>query len=858
MDMRVTGTIASLCFVTASLAVPLAGSPARPQGQPESGVMPAKFGGGELREVVNRYCVACHNQRLKTGGLTLDTVDTANVPADAAIWEGVVRKLRAGMMPPQGMPRPDEATRRALVTWLETALDRAPGPTPGRSLAHRLNRTEYANAIRDLLSLDVDVTALLPPDDSSYGFDNVADVLGVSPVLQERYLSAAERISDLAVGDLKALPSGQIFRVRQDASQDRHVDGLPLGTVGGTLIRTTLPLDAEYVLEVKLFRTNLGTTRGLEYQQQLEISVDGQRVHLAAFGGNDEVTASSDNPTLTGDAVDARFTVRVPMKAGPRAISVAFIEKTAAQNTRRLQPFLRSSADTIDFSGLPHIDSVTLRGPFNATAVGDTPSRRRIFTCRPRSQAEERACATQIVTTLAHRAYRGESTPADVERLLAFYDLGRAKGDFDSGIKLALRRILASPKFLFRTVRPPEGAGPQTVYRISALELASRLSFFLWSSIPDDELLDLAIRDELKTPQVLEQQVRRMLRDPKSRALVDNFAGQWLHLRNLKNKVPNSSEFPDFDDNLRRAMLTETELFVSSIAAEDRSVLDLLNADYTFMNERLARHYGIRNVYGSRFRRVTVTDDTRRGLLGHGSILTVTSHAHRTSPVLRGKWILENVLGVPAPPPPADVPAFEEDVEARRPTSVRERMERHRRNPVCASCHQIMDPIGFALENFDAVGAWRNRDGGTRGDPIDASGQLVDGLHVNGPIELRQALLRDPRMFVGTLTERLMVYALGRGIAYFDMPVVRAIVRGAEQHNYRFTALLMGIVSSNQFQMQSTAPASEDGAPVASAAERKELETPLSLRRKSARGSIRIVAARHATRSALTHVMKEH
>jgi mono/diheme cytochrome c family protein len=763
------------------------------------------------RSVVDKYCVTCHNQRLKTGGLTLDTPDLANVAAHSDVWEKVIRKVEAGMMPPAGVPRPDAAARKALVDNLEGVLDRAAkaSPNPGRPLVHRLNRAEYANAIRDLLAVDLDVSALLPPDDSSAGFDNNADVLGLSPVLLESYLTAAERISALAVGDPKTPPMGELFRVRQDESQDRHVDGLPIGTVGGLLIQTTLPLDGEYQFQVRLFRTNLGTMRGLEYPHQLEISVNGVRVHLASFGGDKEIASSSDNPTITGDDVDGRFTVRIPLKAGPAKIGVAFLEKTHALNTRRLQSYVRSSADTIDFSGNPHIDEVILTGPFKVTGVGDTPSRRRIFVCQPKGAAEEQACAQRILTTLARRAYRGDVAKDDVPTLMDFYQRGRDGGSFDSGIDLALRRLLASPKFLVRVERDPAAVPAGGAYRLSDLEIASRLSFFLWSSIPDDTLLDVASKGGLKSAAGLDQQVRRMLADAKSQAFIDNFVGQWLQLRNLKTKQPNSHEFPDFDDNLRQSLGTEAEMFFASIMREDRSVLDLMTADYTFLNERLARHYGVPNVYGTHFRRVTLKDETRYGLLGKGAVLMVTSHPHRTSPVLRGKWILENVLGAPPPPPPDVVPPFEEDAGAAKPKSVRERMEQHRRNPACASCHRMIDPAGLALENFDAVGAWRTKDGGTRGAPVDASGQLVDGTQINGVVELRAALLRDPETFVRTLTEKLMTYAVGRGLTGTDMPAVRTVVRDSAREQYRFSSVILEIVRSVPFQMRMKAPAGE-------------------------------------------------
>ena len=801
-----------LWIVALGAAAPRAGEPQAP---PQASLDTSSVVTPADRAVIDKYCVTCHNQRLKTSGLALDAAELGEIPAHADVWEKVIRKVAAGMMPPAGVPRPDEATRRALVSRLEGVLDRAAksSPNPGRPLVHRLNRAEYANAVRDLLAVELDVSSLLPPDDSSGGFDNNADVLGVSPVLLESYLTAAERISALAIGDPKTPPMGELFRVRQDESQDRHVEGLPLGTVGGLLIQTTLPLDGEYQFQVRLFRTNLGTMRGLEYPHQLEISVNGERVHLAPFGGDKEIAASSDNPTITGDDVDGRFTARVPLKAGPAKIGVAFLEKTHALNTRRLQSYVRSSSDTIDFSGYPHIDEVILTGPFKATGVGDTPSRRRIFVCQPKAAADEEACASRILSTLARRAYRGDVAKEDLQTLQEFFQRGRRDGgSFDAGIDLALRRLLASPKFLVRVERDPASVAAGAPYRLSDLEIASRLSFFLWSSIPDDTLLDVASKGGLSTAAGLDQQVRRMLADPKSQALVDNFVGQWLQLRNLRTKQPNSHEFPDFDDNLRQALGTEVELFFGSIVREDRSVLDLMTADYTFVNERLARHYGIPNVYGTHFRRVTLKDETRRGLLGKGAVLMVTSHPHRTSPVLRGKWILENVLGSPPPPPPDVVPPFDEDAGAAKPKSVRERMEQHRRNPACASCHRMIDPAGLALENFDAVGAWRARDGGTRGALVDASGQLVDGTQINGVVELRAALLREPDTFVRTVTEKLMTYAIGRGLTASDMPAVRTIVRDTAKEQYRFSSVILEIVRGVPFQMRLKSPAGETAA----------------------------------------------
>ncbi len=772
----------------------------------------------ENSAAINQYCVTCHNQRAKTAGLMLDTLDLSKVGRDAETWEKVVRKLRSGMMPPQGSPHPDDATRSGLISYLTTELDRASAanPNPGHPLLSRLNRTQYATVIRDLLSLDVDPAMLLPPDDAAYGFDNIGDVLGVSPVLLERYMDAAGKVSALAVGDPDIGPSSDTFRIRQDASQDIHLEGMPIGTVGGILAKVTLPLDGEYVFTVRMFRTNLGVTRGLEYEHQIEYAVDGQRVHTFSMGGEADFKANLVNMTKLGDDIDERGHIRIPLKAGPHVITAAFLERSAAANPTRLQPFIRSSTDTRDTSGHPHFEMFTVTGPYGitgASARGDTPSRRRIFTCRPSSRAsaaEEESCARTIITTLARRAYRGDLTDTDIQRLMAFYQTGRKSRDFDMGIQKALQRILASPKFVFHIESEASNSQTTGVYSISDLELASRLSFFLWSSIPDDELLQAAAKGQLHTPAVLEKQVRRMLADPKAEALATNFASQWLYLRNLKNMQPNSEEFPDFDDNLRQAFETEALLFFESVMKEDRNVLDLMTADYTFLNERLARHYRIPNIYGSHFRRVTLTDDARRGILGKGAVLMVTSHVDRTSPVVRGKWVLENLLGAPPPAPPANVPPLNENPQREgKVLSMRERMEEHRTNPVCANCHKLMDPIGLSLENFDAVGAWRTRDGSTvtsLGTPIDASGVLLDGTPVDGVVALRKALVRQPDIFVSTLTEKLMIFALGRGLNYYDMPAVRSIVRDSAKQNYRFSALIMGIVKSIPFQKSMQSP----------------------------------------------------
>jgi mono/diheme cytochrome c family protein len=782
------------------------------------------------RAVLDRYCVTCHNQRTRTGGLTLDTLDPAHVDVQPAVWEAVVRKVRTRAMPPQGMPRPDEATVASLTSWLTAELDRAAvAPNPGRPLLRRLNRAEYGNVIRDLLALDVDVRSLLPADDSAFGFDNNADLLVVSPSLLERYLSAADRVSALAVGDPSTPPGSETYYTRGDQSQSQQLEGLPLGTVGGIGVRHMFPLDGEYQFQVALVRTNLEATRGLELPHQLEIAIDGERVFLGAIGGDAEA-GQTGTITEKSDATDSRLRVRVKVKAGPRLVTAAFIRKIA-ENTNRLHPFLRSNAGTYDSTGRPHVKSLTVTGPFNPTGPGDTPSRRRIFVCHSdgenpasakasarsrrspsESHVSEDGCARRILATLARRAYRRPVEESDVAPLMTFYREGRRKGSFETGVQLALRRLLASPTFVFRVEEdafdsaqgtPAAAAAAVAVHRVSDVELASRLSFFLWSSAPDDVLLDLAASNRLHVPAVFEAEVHRMLGDPKADAFVENFAGQWLQIRNLQNIAPNTDEFPDFDNNLRDAFRRETELFFRSVMREDRNVLDLMTADYTFVNERLAKHYGLPGVYGSQFRRVTLIDDNRRGLLGKGSILLVTSHADRTAPTLRGKWILENLLGTPPPAPPGNVPPFEQTAGP-KPRTIRERMEIHRANPSCAGCHRTMDALGFTLENFNAVGAWRTRDAG---HDVNAQGTMADGEAVVGVAGLRAALLKRPEAFVETLTEKLMTYGLGRGLQYYDMPVIRGILRESASQDNRFSSIVLGIVKSTPFQMRRKAEA---------------------------------------------------
>ncbi|HEY6343823.1 MAG TPA: DUF1592 domain-containing protein [Bryobacteraceae bacterium] len=762
-------------------------------------------GASPQRELLDTYCVTCHNQRLRTAGLMLDKMDVDHPAEGAETWEKVIRKLRGGMMPPQGNPRPEEATKYAFISYLETSIDRAAAakPNPGRASLHRLNRTEYGNAIRDLLGLDMDVTALLPADDESNGFDNIADVLRVSPSLLEQYLAASSKISALAVGDPHITPVSQLYQVPPDLAQEDHIEGLPLGTRGGVLIHYNFPLDGDYDFSVALLQNIVGYITGLEYAHQLEISIDGERVFLAPVGGKEDNKMSDANLGVAKDTLDARLKTRVHVKAGSREVAVAFLRRNSSESDEPLQPFTRD-LDLQNMNGIPLIDHVQIGGPFNPTGSGDTPSRRAIFVCHPAKASptktsDELPCARRIVTNLARRAYRRPITDADTELLLGFYQQGRNRGDFERGIEEALRLILASPDFLFRAEPDPSNTAPGSTYRISDLELASRLSFFLWSTIPDEELLNAAAQGKLRDDAALAQQVRRMLKDPKSEALVKNFAGQWLFLRNLQSVAPNEDEFPNFDDNLRQAMRRETELFFESMMREDRNVLDLLNADYTFVNDRLAKHYGIPNVYGSQFRRVAIPDENRRGLLGQASILTVTSEANRTSPVKRGKWILENIMGTPTPAPPPNVPPLKENSENAKALPVRALMEEHRKNPACASCHKILDPLGFSLENFDAIGQWRTSDAGT---PIDATGQLADGTLVDGPVALRKAIMKHPEQFVRTMTEKMLTYGLGRGLEYYDMPAVRGIERVSAKDDYRFSALVMNIVKSAPFQMR--------------------------------------------------------
>ncbi|HME98346.1 MAG TPA: DUF1592 domain-containing protein [Terriglobia bacterium] len=749
------------------------------------------------RALIDQYCVTCHNAKLKTANLLLDQLDLAHLSANAEVGEKVVRKLRAGMMPPINMKRPDPATMESLIKWMETELDRGAVqhlPAPG---LHRLNRTEYANAIRDVLALEVDPTKFLPSDDSTRGFDNIAGALTMSPALMEAYLSASGKISRLAIGDVSA-PRQEVFEAPADTAQNHYIEGLPFGTRGGMLMKYEFPADGEYTFKVKgvtgYFQAVLGQIKG----EQLEVTVDGERVRV--FDWDREISNTTGN---------GRATPRIPVKAGLHTVGVTFLATNDVPGTELNKPFQRTmnTPGTIPgFQFYPHVGQVTIEGPYGAAGSTDTPSRRKIFVCRPATDREEGTCARTIISTLVKHAFRRPATPADLEVLMEFYLTGRNDGgNFDQGIQAALQRILADPEFVYRGEAEPAAIAAGKAYRVNDLALASRLSFFLWSSVPDDELVDVAAQGKLKDPVVLEQQVRRMLKDPKSNALINNFTGQWLTVRSLKASEPVVNLFPDFDDNLREAFERETELFFGSIVREDRSILDLLNADYTFVNERLAKHYGIQNVYGPQFRRVTLPAelDVRKGLLGKGALLTVTSNAARTSPVARGKWFLQTFLGVspPDPPPNVNTTLAERPADAAGNTkapTMRQIMEAHHTNPACNTCHQIFEPIGLAMENFDAVGAWRTQD---QGVPIDANGVLVDGTKVDGVASLREVLMRRSDTFARVVAEKLLTYALGRGVEFEDMPLVRSIVRDSAANKYRFSSLVVNIVKSPAFQM---------------------------------------------------------
>jgi hypothetical protein len=762
----------------------------------------------EQLAMVERYCVECHNDAERAGGVTFDHLSAADARADAALWERMLRKMRAGAMPPQdGGSRPDAEEVEWLVASTEDALDRAFArePHPAAPVIHRLNRTEYANAIRDLLGVEIDASQYLPPDNVVDGFDNIAEALSVSPALLSGYLSASAEVADLAVGNPARRSTTVTYRTRPDASQHEHVEGAPLGTIGGLAVEHFFPVDGVYRFEPRLYRQILASVRGLEFPNTLVVTIDKQRVHSADFGGpDDQKRSNEENAYAVAEEIDARLAFERHVTAGPHQLAVTFLRKPPAQSADVWKEYRRQLIDSNEDKGLPHLDQVDVSGPLTVTGVGDTPSRRAILACSVPIEADEALCATEILTRLARRAYRRPVEEHELAELERFFAAGRAEGSFDRGIAMAIRRMISGAEFVFRAETAPAGLPPGTPYRITDLELASRLSFFLWSSLPDPDLLDAAVSSALADADKLNAQVLRMLRDDKSAALIDNFAGQWLALRNLDGISPDPAAFPDFDDNLRRALVRETQLLFATIVREDRSVLDVLDADYTFVNERLARHYGIPGIYGERFERVAVTDPARRGILGHGSFLTLTSVATRTSPVTRGKWILDNMLGLPPGNPPPEVPAIEASASA-KPETLREQMTRHRQDPVCAGCHELMDPFGFALENFDAVGRWRTVEAGI---PLDVRADLFDGTTVAGVEELRTFLLSKRELFVRTLTEKLMTYALGRRLEPSDMPAVRQIVRAAEHDNYRFSSIVRGIVASAPFQMRTSLPTS--------------------------------------------------
>ena len=769
----------------------------------------------QYRAVLDRYCVTCHNERLRTAEMILSTKDVANLSADAASWEKVVRKLRTAAMPPAGMPRPDQATYDSFATYLETELDRlaAADPDPGRPAVHRLNRAEYSNAVRDLLAVDIDTGAMIPADDSGHGFDNIGDVLTVSPSLLDRYLSAARKIARLAVGDPDIRPYVEEYAVPHSLKQDARMgEDLPFGSRGGVAVRHYFPLDGEYEIKVRLQREEEGDILGsLGELHRIDLRLDDARIKLFEIGRARAVESSEPGKEAYIRTADAGLEVRVPVKAGSRTVGVTFVKDTL--QAEGLNQFVRLD------DRMPYIGSVIVSGPYNATGSGATASRSKIFVCRP-SNSNDEACAKQVLSTLARRAYRHPVTDAQLQELLDLYRIAGTSGGFEAGIEMALQGILVSPDFLFRVERDPANWAPDTAYRISDLELASRLSFFLWSSIPDDELLSLAEHGRLQEPAVLESQVRRMLADPRAKALVRNFAGQWLYLRNLGTARPDPKGFPEFDENVRQALQQEIDLFLESILLTEKgSVAELLDADYTFLNDSLARFYGIPSIYGSQFRRVKLTDENRKGLLGKGAVLLVTSYPTRTSPTLRGKWVLENIMGTPPPPPPPNVPSLKDDKDVQDLT-MRQRMEQHRANPACAVCHTRMDPMGFALENFDAIGRFRTTMGG-ESKPIDVSGVLPDGTKFEGPAELREILLSNPEQLATAAAEKLLIYALGRGLEHTDSPVVRKIVREAAQTGgssaassadspdrpYRWSSIILGIVKSMPFQMRKSGAA---------------------------------------------------
>jgi mono/diheme cytochrome c family protein len=787
------------------LAAALVSSPGAQQATPSPQASAPAAADAPYRALVNGYCVSCHNAKTKAGNLELDSINKEDLGAHQEAWEKVVRKLRARQMPPQGARKPDDAMHTTALTSLESALDAfsTTAPNPGRTETfRRMNRTEYRNAIRDLLALDLDVSAMLPSDSASFGFDNVT-VGNLSPTLLESYVSAAEKISRLAVGRPSLALGGATVRIKPDITQEKHLDGMPIGTRGGALVAHEFPLNGEYDITIRLARDRNEHIEGLFDKHDIELLLDGQQLKMFTIEPIpfDGATGIAGSEAPSHENLDNHLKLRVPVTAGPHEIAVTFPKKPTLLIETARQPYEAHFNYYRHPRLQPAVYEISIVGPYNPAGSGDTPSRRRVFVCKPSSAKDEDGCAKKILTSLMRRAYRRPVTDADLKKPFELYQKFKADGGFDGGVEMGVSAVLSSPEFLFRIEKEP-GAGASgagSAYRVSDLELASRLSFFLWSSIPDDELLDVAAKGELSKPGVMEKQVTRMLADPRSSNLVTNFASQWLHLRNLDQITPDMRLFPDFDDNLRQAFREETELLVDSVIRENRSVLDLLRANYTFVNERLAKHYGIPNVYGSRFRKIEFGENTQRGgLLRQGSILLVTSYPTRTSPVIRGKWILDNILGVPPPPPPPNVPALDK-VNLPRTASIRERLGEHRKNPTCAGCHRLTDPVGFALENYDAVGRWRTLDNGQK---IDASGTMFDGTSFDGVAGLQKAILNHPELFVTTMSEKLLTFATGRGIEYYDGPAIRKIVRDAGAQDYRFSSLVMGVVNSMPFRMR--------------------------------------------------------
>ena len=755
------------------------------------------------RTTLQLYCMGCHSGPTPFAALNLEALDPANLEDNGAIWEKLLRKLRNREMPPTGMPRPEPAAYDALVKYIDSERDRLAEtkPNPGRPTLHRLNRAEYANVIRDLLALEIDVAEILPADDAGYGFDNIGDVLTVSPLLLERYMLAASKISRLAVGDINLGATYQTYSVRPGLVQvDRMSEAMPLGSRGGVVVRHRFPVDGEYEISVGLQRGRQDEFLGLGRERKLDLRLDDQRLGVFTIAADPRGIVHG-----TGKDPDSHLKVRLPVKAGTRTLVATFLKDTVMP-----EGIIERRRDEMNF--FEGVGSIAVAGPYDVQGPGATPSRERIFICRPAARAEEQACAERILASLARRAYRRPIDANDLPPLLALYQRGAQGGGFgggfEAGVRLALQKILVSPEFIFRMELDPPDAAPGSVHRISDVELASRLSFFLWSSIPDDELLAAAERGALSDPSVLAAQVRRMLADPRLQALVKNFSGQWLYLRNIAGIQPDSTSFPNFDENQRQALAQETELLIESTLREDRSVADLLRTDYIFLNQRLAEHYGIKGIYGTEFRRVTLDDPQRYGLLGQASILTVTSYPNRTAPTIRGKWVLEQLLGTPPPPPPPNVPSLKDDASTKTLT-MRQRMEQHRANPTCAVCHRMMDPLGFSLENFDGLGRWRESTGVGTG-PIDSSGVLPDGTTFDGPAGLREVLVGKRDLFVETFTERLLTYALGRGVEQYDRPVVRKIARAAAADDQRWSAIILGIVNSAPFQMRRVSNASNN------------------------------------------------